>query len=228
MNRGNTESIDIFFNAKSVAIYGASASQNSVGQSIIQNFIKPQYAGKVYAVNPKYSQVLGVPCFSTLQEIKDPIDLVIVAVPARIIPRVFEDIAAKGIKASIIISGGFSETGVIGAELENEVVAIAKKHGIRIIGPNCIGVVDTLSHIDTFFLPEYRCGRPKPSNVANISLVSQSGAFAAAIADWTSELGIGVSKLISLGNKCDVDDDDLLCYLAEDNSTQVICYYTEG
>jgi acyl-CoA synthetase (NDP forming) len=225
---GNTESIDIFFNAKSVAIYGASASQNSVGQSIIQNFIRPQYAGKVYAINPKYTQVLGVPCFANLQEIKDPIDLVIIAVPARITPRVFEDIAAKGVKASIIISGGFSETGAIGTELEDEVVAIAKKHGIRIIGPNCIGVVDTLSHIDTFFLPEYRCGRPKPSNVANISLVSQSGAFAAAISDWTSELGLGVSKLVSLGNKCDVDDDDLLCYLAEDNSTQVICYYTEG
>ena len=123
MSCGSTESIDIFFNAKSVAIYGASASQNSVGQSIVQNFIKPQYAGKVYAVNPKYTQVLGVPCFATLQEIKDPIDLVIVAVPARITPRVFEDIAAKGVKASIIISGGFSETGAIGTDLENAALA---------------------------------------------------------------------------------------------------------
>jgi len=228
VNCGSTESIDVFFNAKSIAIYGASASQNSVGASIVQNFIKPQYTGKVFAVNPKYNQVLGIPCFPTLQDIKEPVDLVIVAVPARITPRVFEDIAAKGVKASIIISGGFSETGPIGSELEDEVVAIAQKHGIRIIGPNCVGVVDTLSHIDTFFLPEYRCGRPKPSNVANISLVSQSGAFAAAISDWTSELGLGVSKLISLGNKCDVDDDDLLCYLADDDSTQVICYYTEG
>ncbi len=112
--------------------------------------------------------------------------------------------------------------------MEDEIVAIARKAGIRVIGPNCVGVVDTHSHIDTFFLPEYRCGRPKPSNVANISLVSQSGAFAAAISDWTAELGIGISKLISLGNKCDVDDDDLLCYLKEDSTTQVICYYTEG
>jgi acyl-CoA synthetase (NDP forming) len=225
---GSTESIDLFFTAKSVAIYGASASQNSVGQAIIQNFIKPQYTGKVYGVNPKYNQVLGVPCFPTLQDIEGNVDLVVVAVPARITPRVFEDIAAKGIKAAIVISGGFSETGKIGAELEDEVVAIAKKHGIRVIGPNCVGVVDTHSHIDTFFLPEYRCGRPRPSNVANISLVSQSGAFAAAISDWTAELGLGISKLISLGNKCDVDDDDLLCYLAEDSTTQVICYYTEG
>jgi acyl-CoA synthetase (NDP forming) len=225
---GSTKSIDLFFTAKSVAIYGASASQNSVGQAIIQNFIKPQYTGKVYAVNPKYNQVLGVPCYPTLQEITDDIDLVVVAVPARITPRVFEDIAAKGIKAAIVISGGFSETGKAGAELEDEIVGIAKEHGIRVIGPNCVGVVDTHSHIDTFFLPEYRCGRPKPSNVANISLVSQSGAFAAAISDWTAELGLGISKLISLGNKCDVDDDDLLCYLAEDSTTQVICYYTEG
>ncbi|MFW9957210.1 MAG: acetate--CoA ligase family protein [Candidatus Odinarchaeota archaeon] len=228
MSCGSTESIDIFFTAKSVAIYGASASQNSVGQAIIQNFIKPQFTGKVYAINPKYNQVLGVPCYPTLQDIDGDVDLVVVAVPARITPRVFEDIAAKEIKAAIIISGGFSETGKIGAELEDEVVALAKKHGIRVIGPNCVGVIDTRSHIDTFFLPEYRCGRPKPSNVANISLVSQSGAFAAAISDWTAELGLGISKLISLGNKCDVDDDDLLCYLAEDSTTQVICYYTEG
>lgn len=228
MLHASTESLDLFFNAKSVAIYGASTSQNSVGQAIIQNFIKPQYTGKVYAINPKYNQVLGVPCFPTLQDIKEPIDLVVVAVPARITPRTFDDIAAKGVKAAIVISGGFSETGPAGAELEDEVVSIAKKHGIRVIGPNCVGVIDTHSHIDTFFLPEYRCGRPRPSNVANISLVSQSGAFAAAISDWTAELGIGISKLISLGNKCDVDDDDLLYFLAEDTTTQVICYYTEG
>lgn len=224
----NTDDIDVFFNARSVAIYGASQSPNSVGQAIVQNFIKPQYTGKVYAVNPKYDQVLGVPCFPNLQEIPGPVDLVVVAVPARIAPRVFEDIGKKGSKAAIVISGGFSETGEKGAQLENEIVDIAQKYGIRIIGPNCVGVIDTQTNVDTFFLPEYRCGRPKPSNVANISLVSQSGAFAAAIADWTSELGLGISKIISLGNKCDVDDDDLLSYLAEDDSTQVICYYTEG
>jgi acetyl coenzyme A synthetase (ADP forming)-like protein len=225
---GSTENIDLFFHAKSVAIYGASASQNSVGQAIVQNFIKPQYTGKVYAINPKYDQVLGVPCYPSLQDIPGPVDLVVIAVPARITPRVFEDIGAKGCKAAIIISGGFSETGPAGAELEDEVVRIAKEYGIRVIGPNCVGVIDTQSHIDTFFLPEYRCGRPRPSNVANISLVSQSGAFAAAISDWTAELGLGISKIVSLGNKCDVDDDDLLWYLAEDDSTQVICYYTEG
>lgn len=228
LSPASTESINVFFKANSVAIYGASASQNSVGQAIVQNFIKPQYTGRVYGVNPKYTQVLGVPCYPTLQDINEPVDLVVVAVPARITPRVFEDIAANGSKAAIVISGGFSETGPRGAELENEIATIAKKNKIRIIGPNCVGVVDTHSHIDTFFLPEYRCGRPKPSNVANISLVSQSGAFAAAISDWTAELGLGISKLISLGNKCDVDDDDLLCYLSEDPTTQVICYYTEG
>ncbi|MHA1771361.1 MAG: acetate--CoA ligase family protein [Candidatus Thorarchaeota archaeon] len=220
--------IDVFFNARSIAIYGASATQNSVGQAILQNFIKPQYTGKVFAVNPKYSQVLGVPCYPSLQDIPEEVDMVVVAVPARITPRVFEDIAAKGIKAAIVISGGFSETGPRGAELEDLIVEMGQKNGIRIIGPNCVGVIDTHSNIDTFFLPEYRCGRPKASNVANISLVSQSGAFAAAISDWTSELGMGISKIISLGNKCDVDDDDLLRYLAKDDSTQVICFYTEG
>jgi acyl-CoA synthetase (NDP forming) len=107
-------------------------------------------------------------------------------------------------------------------------VVIAKRNGIRVIGPNCVGVIDTHTHIDTFFLPEYRCGRPRASNVANISLVSQSGAFAAAISDWTAELGLGISKIVSLGNKCDVDDDDLLSYLAEDKTTQVVCFYIEG
>ena len=228
MTHVDIDSIDLFFNAKSVAIYGASASQNSVGQAIVQNFIKPQFTGRVYGVNPKYTQVLGVPCFPSLQEIEGSVDLVVVAVPARLTPRVFDDIAKKGSKAVIVISGGFSETGPKGAEIEDEIVTIAKKNNMRIIGPNCVGVVDTHSHIDTFFLPEYRCGRPKPSNVANISLVSQSGAFAAAISDWTAELGLGISKLVSLGNKSDVDDDDLLCYLGDDSTTQVICYYTEG
>jgi acyl-CoA synthetase (NDP forming) len=224
----NIEGIDTFFNARSVAIYGASTSPNSVGQAIVQNFVRPQYTGKVYAVNPKYTTVLGVPCYPSLMEIPDKIDLVVVAIPARLTPRVFEDIVAKGVKNAIVISGGFSEIGPKGAELEDEIVNTGKKHGIRIIGPNCVGVIDTNSHVDTFFLPEYRCGRPRASNVANISLISQSGAFAAAIADWTSELGLGVSKIVSLGNKCDVDDDDLLCYLGGDDATQVICYYTEG
>ncbi len=223
-----TSNLDLFFSAKTVAIYGASASPNSVGQAIVQNFIKPQYTGDVYAVNPKYDSVLGIPCYPTLVDIPVPIDMVIVAVPARFAPMVFEDIAKKGTKAAIVISGGFSETGERGTELEDEIVEIGRKNGVRIIGPNCVGVIDTHTHVDTFFLPEYRCGRPKASNVANISLVSQSGAFAAAISDWTSELGLGISKLISLGNKCDVDDDDLLCYLGQDETTQVICYYTEG
>jgi acyl-CoA synthetase (NDP forming) len=223
-----TSELELFFSAKTIAIYGASASPNSVGQAIIQNFIKPQYTGKVYAVNPKYDNVLGIPCYPSLQEIPEPIDMVVVAVPARYAPMVFEDIAKKGTKAAIVISGGFSETGERGTELENQIVKIGKKSGIRIIGPNCVGVIDTHTHVDTFFLPEYRCGRPRASNVANISLISQSGAFAAAISDWTSELGLGISKLVSLGNKCDVDDDDLLCFLNDDDSTQVICYYTEG
>ena len=220
--------LDLFFKAKSVAIYGASVTPNSVGQAIVQNFIKPQYTGKVFAVNPKYDQVLGIPCYPSMQDIPKPIDMVVVAVPARITPRVFEDIAAKGTKAVVVVSGGFSETGPRGAELEEIIVKIAKENEIRIIGPNCVGVIDTHTHVDTFFLPEYRCGRPRPSTVANISLVSQSGAFAAAVADWTAELGLGISKLVSLGNKSDVDDDDLLRYLGEDSTTQVICYYTEG
>lgn len=228
MSEKPTRELEAFFQAKCVAIYGASVTPNSVGQAILQNFIKPQFTGKVVAVNPKYKQVMGVPCYSTLQEVPDPVDLVVVAVPARLAPAVFDDIAAKGSKAAIVISGGFSETGPRGAELEDQIVAIANRNGIRIVGPNCVGVIDTHSHIDTFFLPEYRCGRPRASNVANISLVSQSGAFAAAISDWTAHLGLGISKIVSLGNKCDVDDDDLLAYLAVDNSTQVICFYTEG
>lgn len=228
LSGSSSSDIEMFFQARNVAIYGASATPDSVGQAILQNFIKPYFTGKVYAINPKYNSVLGVKCYPRLQDVPDPIDLVVVAVPARLAPTVFEDIAAKGTKAAIVISGGFSETGPKGAELEDTMVRIAKKHGIRIIGPNCVGVIDTLTHVDTFFLPEFRCARPRASTVANISLVSQSGAFAAAISDWTAELGLGISKIISLGNKCDVNDNDLLEYLANDRSTQVICFYTEG
>ncbi len=228
MTAYNYEELDLFFRPKSVAIYGASATPNSVGQAIVQNFIKPQYSGKVYAINPRYKRVLGVQCYPSLQEVPEPVDMVVVAVPARLAPAVFEDIGKSKCKAAIVVAGGFSETGPRGAEIEDEMLKVARKYGIRIIGPNCVGVIDTATHVDTFFLPEYRCGRPRASNVANISLVSQSGAFAAAISDWTSEIGIGISKIISLGNKCDVDDDELLQYLADDNTTQVICFYTEG
>ena len=129
----NLSGVDTFFNAKSVAIYGASPSPNSVGQAIVQNFIKPQYEGKVYAVNPKYTSVLGIPCYPTLVDIPEDVVLIVVAVPARITPRVFEDIAAKGTRAVIVVSGGFSETGSRGEELENEIVEIGRKNGIRII-----------------------------------------------------------------------------------------------
>ncbi len=220
------KTLEPFFKAKSVAIIGASGIQGSIGNVLLQNFLNPAYKGKVYPVNPKYNSISGLKCYPSILEIEDHIDLAVIAVPARLTPKIMQECVKKGIKAAIIISGGFSEIGPEGKALEDETIKIAKEGGIRVIGPNCIGVLDTETHIDTFFLPSWRCDRPR---TGNISFISQSGAYAAAISDWSAMLELGISKIISLGNKADVNDEDIIRYLSkEDPNTKVICLYIEG
>lgn len=217
--------IDKLFNPSSVAIIGATPKEGKVGRVLVENFIK-RFKGKIYPVNPSYDEVLGLKCYRSVKDIPNSVDLAVVAIPAPGVPGVLRELGERGVRAAIIISGGFRETGTEeGAKLEDEVVEISKKYGIRVIGPNCIGVFDNWSGVDTFFLPDAKMRRPPRGY---ISFISQSGAFASALLDWMAHRGIGVSRAISYGNKVDVDDVDLIEFLGRDEKTKAIIMYVES
>jgi len=219
------QSLKSFFEPESVAIIGATPKEGKVGRVILENFVK-RFKGRVYPVNPGYDEILGLKCYRSIRDLPEAPDLAVIAIPAPSVPGALRDLGEKGGKAAIIISGGFRETGTPeGERLEREVKEIALKYGIRVIGPNCIGVFDNWSGVDTFFLPEEKMRRPPRGYVA---FISQSGAFASALMDWMAYNGIGVSRAVSYGNKIDVDDVDLLEYFANDDETKVILVYLEG
>jgi acetyl coenzyme A synthetase (ADP forming)-like protein len=217
--------LEPFFNPKTVAVVGASARKASVGGVIFRNFLKPAFKGVVYPINPRATDVLGIPSYERVSSIPEPVDLTVIAVPAGIVPHIMKDCEQKAVKAVIIISGGFKETGSEGAYLEEQVIEIAQRSGIRVIGPNCVGVYDTNTGVDTTFLPASRMGRP---GKGYISFISQSGAFAAAVLDMNAQSGLGVSRVVSFGNKADVNEIDLIRYLGADTETRVIVEYLEG
>jgi len=211
-----------FFEPEAVAVIGASREPNKIGYCIFKNFVD-NFKGPVYPVNPNAAVILKKVCYSDITEIPKPVDLAVICVPAKYVPKVMEDCVKKKVKAAIIISAGFSEIG--DKALEEKVLKIAKKGKIRVIGPNCLGVYDTFSKVDTLFLPSTKLGRPKPGG---ISFISQSGAVGSVVLDYLSSEGLGISKFISYGNAIDVNEIDLLEYLSEDDSTKVICFYLEG
>ncbi len=217
--------LEPFFNPQTVAVVGASARKASVGGVIFRNFLKPAFKGTVYPINPRATDVLGIPSYEQVSNIPKPVDLTVIAVHAGIVPNIMQDCEQKGVKAVIIISGGFKEIGPEGAYLEQQVVEIAKRSGMRVIGPNCVGIYDTNTGVDTTFLPASRMGRPEKGY---ISFISQSGAFAAAVLDMTALSGLGVSRVVSFGNKADVNEIDLITYLGDDPETRVIVEYLEG
>ncbi len=222
------EKLDKFFYPRSIAVVGASPT-HPLNRAIFTNFLKSGYTGKLYPVNPKYDEfeVEGkrFKVYKTVLDIPDEVDLVIISVRAKFVPDIVRQCGEKGVPAVTIISGGFKEIGEVGAERERQVKELAKKYGIRIVGPNCVGILDTRSGVDMFFLPPERMARPKPGGVA---FITQSGAFAGAISDAAAMAGIGLEKVISYGNKCDVNDADLLYYLKDDDNIKVIAIYLEG
>jgi len=206
-------------------VIGASAKTGTIGYVIFKNFLKPSFKGKAYPVNPKYGYVQKVKCYRSVMDIPDRVDLAVVAIPAPAVPKVIRECAEKGVKAAVIISGGFGEIGSEGREREEKLKRTVKETGIRIIGPNCMGVYDAVTGVDTFFLPEVKCSRPPKGNVA---FITQSGALGGTVLDWLSTENIGLSKCVSYGNACDVNEADLLEYLAEDEHTKVVTMYLEG
>jgi acetyl coenzyme A synthetase (ADP forming)-like protein len=222
---GDMSSLKCFFEPKTVAVIGASSTIGKIGNVIFQNFVMGHFKGKTYPVNPRLNEILGIKCCASVKDIPDEIDLAVIAIPAKFVPQVMQECGEKGVKCVIVISAGFAEIGGEGILLEQQIIQIAKKFHMRLIGPNCIGVFDANSYVDTIFLPIVRMSRP---NLGPIAIVSQSGAFMSSLLDWTAAEGLGLSKAISIGNKADVDESDLLEYLAEDPFTKVITGYLES
>jgi len=214
--------IESLFNPKSVAIIGASRDPNKIGNVILRNFLQ-SYRGKIFPVNPNAETILGLKCYKSILDIKEKVELAVIVVPAQIVPQVLEECGKKKVKAAIVISGGFAEVGR--KDLEESIKEIAKKYDIALLGPNCLGVFDPRSGVDTLFLPEYKLKRPR---AGNISFLTQSGAIGSVTLDLFSDENIGVDKFISYGNATVLDEVQLLKYLLKKKTTKVILFYIEG
>ncbi|OGI11695.1 hypothetical protein A3K64_00140 [Candidatus Micrarchaeota archaeon RBG_16_36_9] len=211
---------DKFFNPKSIAVIGASRTPGKLGYTILEN-IKYSFKGPIYPINPNTDEILGLKAYPSILDVEEPIDLAVIVVPAEITHKVIEDGIKKKISAFTIISSGFSEIGEKERELELKKLCQTKK--IRIIGPNCIGIYK--KDLDMLFFPKKRLKRP-PEGF--ISFITQSGAFGSILLDIMANEGVGVSKFISIGNKVDVDEIDLINYLEKDLSTRCIAIYLES
>ncbi len=214
--------IDSIFYPKSIAIIGASRQQGSVGHSLLAKIIDSRFQGVVYPVNPRAQAILGIKSYPRVLDIPDDIDLAIVIVPAPLVSQVLEECAVKGIKGAVTISAGFKEIGGPGIEREQKVKEIIQKYNIALVGPNCLGVINTAS--ETQMNATFGTQMPKKGNIA---FISQSGALCVAVLDYAKEANIGFSKFISMGNKAGLTENDLLVYLNEDPQTKVILMYLE-
>ncbi len=231
-----TKRLDAFFNPRSVAIVGATSKPDKAGTVIFKNFaenkMREVFKGDLFPVNPNEESVLGFKCYPSIKDIPAEVELIVIVVPAKIVPSIMEEAAAKKVKAAVIISSGFREVGNI--ELEEQIVATAKKGGIRVLGPNCLGVYYSKTGVDMLFLPVTKVlttgdeivatPRPMPGNIA---IVTQSGAFGVAALDYLAGRQIGISKFVSFGNKCDVTESEMLHYLSFDHETRAILLYVE-
>ena len=213
--------LEKFFRPESVAVIGASREKGKVGHDVLSNLIEHGFKGGIYPVNPKADEILGLKCFASIRDVPGNVDLAVVVVPARFAPDVVKDCAAKKVPALIVITAGFKETGREGAEIERRMVETARENGIRIVGPNCLGLIDTAANLNASFAD----GMPPKGNIA---FLSQSGAFGTAILDWAIAQNIGFSKFISVGNKADIDEVELTQAIGEDAHSNVILGYVES
>jgi acetyl coenzyme A synthetase (ADP forming)-like protein len=218
-----SSTLDAFFQPASIAVIGASRTPATIGWMIIDNLLRHGYTGAIYPVNPKARAVHGVPAFASVGAIRADIDLAVIAVPKGHVEAVAEECAACGVKAVIVISAGFKEVGGEGIEREHRLVAVTRRHGMRIVGPNCLGVVSTSA--DVMMNATFAPSMPPPGNV---SFMSQSGAMGVTILDYAAEFGIGIHHFVSVGNKADVSGNDLIEYWEHDEGTGVMLLYLES
>lgn len=219
----NTAYLDRFFNAESVAVVGASATPGKIGNAILDSLVNHQYKGCVYPINPQRKEILGLPTYPSLKDVPGSIDLVVVAIPLSAVPQVIRECAEKNVHNMVIVSGGGKELGNAGKALEAEISRLAQEADLRIVGPNCIGVFNGKTRLDTFFQPHEKMDRPQQGRVA---VLTQSGTVGATFLEKARELG--VSKFVSYGNRLDLDEGDLIAYLGDDPETDVIVCYIEG
>ncbi len=215
--------LEAFFDPKSVAVVGASTSPEKLGYAVLENLVKGGYieVGKIYPINPKADEILGQKAYPSVSAVPGEIDLAVIVIPYPYVPEILEECGKKKIPAVVVISAGFREAGMEGLERELELLQIAKKYQFRLIGPNCLGIIDTFTPINASF----SAGTPPQGPMA---FMSQSGALGTAILDWAQAGRLGLSKFVSLGNKADVSEIDLLRAWADDKNTNVILIYTEG
>ncbi|MGB9897151.1 acetate--CoA ligase family protein [Thermanaerothrix sp.] len=216
-----TSSLRPFFAPKGVALIGASDNPSKLGHGILRNMVSYGYQGAVYPVNPKSTRILGLTCYPDIRQVPDPVDLAVIIIPAPLVPEALEACGERGIRAAIIISGGFKEVGPEGAALEKLCLEIVRKHHMRLIGPNCVGTLNLYTGLNTTFIQ----GVPARGG---ISFVSQSGAVGGGVIDYLRNKGVGFSAFASLGNEADVTETDLIEYFAVDPNTRVITAYVES
>ena len=210
-----------FFSPKGVAIIGASQDPQKLSHGILKNMTLYGYGGGIYPVNPKADQILGRPAYASIADVPDPLDLAVVVLPAPMTPSVLKACGERGIKAVIIISGGFKEVGGSGIDLEKECHRIAQSYQMRLIGPNCVGTMDLFTGLNTTFIE----GMPAKGS---IGFVSQSGAVCGGVVDLVADKGIGFSHFASLGNEMDVNETDVIAYFSEHPQVKVIAAYVEA
>jgi acetate---CoA ligase (ADP-forming) len=216
------DKLDAIFSPQSVAVIGASTTPGKVGHDIFANILKGGYKGTLYPVNPGARSILSVRAFPSITKIPDDIDLAMIILPPKPCLGAVEEAIQKGVKGIVIVSAGFREVGAEGLEIENQIVSMCREADIRVIGPNCLGVINPLDAVR--LNASFSARMPKPGNV---SFISQSGALCTAVLDFAADRDFGFSKFISIGNKADVDELDLLRYLHNDKDTEVIMIYLE-
>lgn len=213
--------LDKLFNPTSIAVFGASDKKNAVGNIVFKNLLEEGYAGKLFAINPKYITVQGTPCFQSIDKIGTSIDLALIATPASTVVDILKQCGEKGVPHAIVFSSGFGELGTQGAQLEEQIKEVSKIFGIRVLGPNCLGIL----------LPYLRLNATFTNTKAysgHVALVSQSGGVCAGILDWAMSHNIGFSAMVSVGNAASIDFADILDYLAQDIKTRSILLYIES
>ncbi len=221
--RPNVAHLDKFFSPRSVAVVGASATPGKIGNAVLDSLSRYEYRGQVYPINPTRPEVMGLPAWPSLTAIPEPVELVAVTVALAMVPDILRECAAKGVHNVVIISGGGKELGGESKALEAEIKRLAQEYDVRVVGPNCIGVFDGETRLDTTFQVRERMVRPA---FGPIAILVQSGTVGAAVLEAIES--VGVSRFVSYGNRVDVDEADLATYLADDSGTQVLVYYVEG
>ncbi len=212
--------LDFLFNPSSIAVIGASRSPGKIGYAILDNIIKSGFAGLIYPVNPREKEICGFKAYQSVQEIANPVELAVIAVPVAHTEQVVEQCGEAGVKGLIVVTAGFKEVGAEGLKIERVLTETCASYGMRMLGPNCVGLMDTHTPVNASFARSF-------PNEGNISFISQSGAMLLSILDWSFSMGMGFSRFISLGNKADLNEIDFIESCAADPLTEVILCYVE-